>query len=635
MSAPSTTVPSGGGSEPDHGPKPVKELETVVIRFAGDSGDGMQLTGSQFTNESALAGNDIATLPDFPAEIRAPAGTLAGVSGFQLHFSSHRIFTPGDQPDVLVVMNPAALAVNLEDLADGGTLIADSDGFTTANLRKAGFERNPLDDEAVCGRVQVVRVPITKMTAQTLAELNLPNKTVVRCKNFFALGLCAWLFNRPTEETLAWIRSRFGKAPALVDANTRAFNAGWNFGETTELFTSSYRVAEAEIEPGRYTNITGNTALAYGLMAAAAKAGKRLFYASYPITPASDVLHELASHKEYGVATFQAEDEIAAAGAALGAAFGGAIAATASSGPGISLKAETLGLAVMVELPLVAVNVQRGGPSTGLPTKTEQSDLLQALYGRHGECPLPVLAASSPTDCFEVAFEAVRIAIKYMTPVLILSDGYLANGSKPWRLPRFEELPEVPAKFWTNSLGFHPYLRDEDTLSRPWVVPGTPGLEHRIGGLEKDYESGDISYLPENHERMVRVRAAKIEGIASELEPATVYGAESGDAIVVGWGSTFGSIREAVSRLAGDGMSVGQMHLRWLNPLPPGVGEILARYRRVIVPELNLGQLVRVLRDRFLVDAISISKVQGQPFKVEQLVDRIRATVLQGAGGRS
>ena len=617
MSAPSTIVPPQ--------PKPVEELETVVIRFAGDSGDGMQVTGTQFTTESALAGNDIATLPDFPAEIRAPAGTLAGVSGFQLHFSSQRIFTPGDQPDVLVVMNAAALAVNIDDLRDGGTLIADSDGFTTANLRKVGYETNPLQAEALARRVRVFQAPITKMTAQTLAPLNLPNKTVVRCKNFFALGMCAWLFNRPTEETLTWVRSRFRKAPELIEANTRAFKAGWAFGETSEMFTSSYRVAQAEIEPGRYTSITGNQALAFGLMAAAAKASKQLFYASYPITPASDVLHELASHKNFGVMTFQAEDEIAAAGAALGAAFGGAIAVTASSGPGISLKGETIGLGVMVELPMIIVNVQRGGPSTGLPTKTEQADLLQALYGRHGECPLPVIAAYSPTDCFDAAFDAVRVAIKYMTPVILLSDGFLANGSKPWKLPRFEDLPAIPAKYWTNTVGFHPYLRDEDTLSRPWVVPGTPGLEHRIGGLEKDYDSGNISYLPTNHERMVRVRASKVEKVADEIPPPEVFGDGAGEALVVGWGSTFGSIREAVIRLRRDGHKVGHMHLRWLNPLPPGVGEILERYDRVIVPELNLGQLVRVLRERFLVDAIPISKVQGQPFKAQQLTERIRS----------
>ncbi len=620
----------GVASTVSTGSKPVKEVSTVVIRFAGDSGDGMQLTGTQFTNESALAGNDIATFPDFPAEIRAPAGTLAGVSGFQLNFSSERIFTPGDQPDVLVVMNPAALAVNLEDLVDGGSLIVDTDAFTKSNLRKAGYEGDPLEDNSLNQRVRVFPIPVTKLTQQALADLNLPNKTVVRCKNFFALGLCSWLYHRPIDSTLDWIRQKFGKAEALVEANTRAFQTGWNYGETTEIFASSYQVRAAEIEPGTYTNMTGNKALAFGLMAAAAKADKQLFYGSYPITPASDILHELSAHKNFGVTTFQAEDEIAAVGAALGASFAGSVAVTGTSGPGVSLKGETLGLAVMVELPLVCVNIQRGGPSTGLPTKTEQSDLLQALYGRHGECPMAVLAASSPTDCFDAAFEAVRVAVKYMTPVMLLSDGYLANGSKPWNIPSYADLPEVPAKYWTNDVGFHPYLRDEDTLSRPWVVPGTPGLEHRIGGLEKDYDSGNISYLPTNHEKMTRVRAAKIAGIADELDAPEIAGADSGDALIVGWGSTYGSIAAATTQLLEEGKRVGHLHLRWLNPLPNGLDEIFARYRHVIVPELNFGQLVRVLRDRYLVDAVPVSQVRGQPFIVEQLAARI-STILEGS----
>lgn len=612
------------------GSKPVKEVSTVVIRFAGDSGDGMQLTGTQFTNESALAGNDIATFPDFPAEIRAPAGTLAGVSGFQLNFSSERIFTPGDQPDVLVVMNPAALAVNLEDLVDGGSLIVDTDAFTKSNLRKAGYDGDPLEDTSLNQRVRVFPIPVTKLTQQALADLNLPNKTVVRCKNFFALGLCSWLYHRPIDSTLDWIRQKFGKSEALVEANTRAFQTGWNYGETTEIFASSYQVRAAEIEPGTYTNMTGNKALAFGLMAAAAKADKQLFYGSYPITPASDILHELSDHKNFGVTTFQAEDEIAAVGAALGASFAGSVGVTGTSGPGVSLKGETLGLAVMVELPLVCVNIQRGGPSTGLPTKTEQSDLLQALYGRHGECPMAVIAASSPTDCFDAAFEAVRVAVKYMTPVMLLSDGYLANGSKPWNIPNYADLPEIPAKYWTNDVGFHPYLRDEDTLSRPWVVPGTPGLEHRIGGLEKDYDSGNISYLPTNHEKMTRVRAAKISGIADELDAPEIAGADSGDALIVGWGSTYGSIAAATTQLLDEGKKVGHLHLRWLNPLPNGLDEIFARYRHIIVPELNFGQLVRVLRDRYLVDAVPVSQVRGQPFKVQQLAARI-STILEGS----
>ncbi len=620
----------GVASTVSTGSKPVKEVSTVVIRFAGDSGDGMQLTGTQFTNESALAGNDIATFPDFPAEIRAPAGTLAGVSGFQLNFSSERIFTPGDQPDVLVVMNPAALAVNLEDLVDGGSLIVDTDAFTKSNLRKAGYDGDPLEDTSLNQRVRVFPIPVTKLTQQALADLNLPNKTVVRCKNFFALGLCSWLYHRPIDSTLDWIRQKFGKSEALVEANTRAFQTGWNYGETTEIFASSYQVRAAEIEPGTYTNMTGNKALAFGLMAAAAKADKQLFYGSYPITPASDILHELSDHKNFGVTTFQAEDEIAAVGAALGASFAGSVGVTGTSGPGVSLKGETLGLAVMVELPLVCVNIQRGGPSTGLPTKTEQSDLLQALYGRHGECPMAVIAASSPTDCFDAAFEAVRVAVKYMTPVMLLSDGYLANGSKPWNIPNYADLPEIPAKYWTNDVGFHPYLRDEDTLSRPWVVPGTPGLEHRIGGLEKDYDSGNISYLPTNHEKMTRVRAAKISGIADELDAPEIAGADSGDALIVGWGSTYGSIAAATTQLLDEGKKVGHLHLRWLNPLPNGLDEIFARYRHIIVPELNFGQLVRVLRDRYLVDAVPVSQVRGQPFKVQQLAARI-STILEGS----
>lgn len=604
------------------GQKPVETREHVVIRFAGDSGDGMQLTGTQFTNQSAIAGNDIVTLPDFPAEIRAPAGTLAGVSGFQLNFSSQHIFTPGDRPDVLVVMNPAAYAVNVDDLVEGGILIADVDAFSKSNLRKAGFEGSPLDAEGLTDRYQLFAVPITKMTIETLKDLNLPQKTVVRCKNFFALGLCSWLFNRPTDETLGWIAKKF-KKPELIEANTRAFHAGWNYGETTEAFAGTYQVAEADIEPGRYTNVTGNKALAWGLMAAAAKADKQLFYASYPITPASDILHELADHKDFGVITFQAEDEIAAAGAALGAAFGGSIGVTGTSGPGVALKGETLGLAVMVELPMVIVNVQRGGPSTGLPTKPEQSDLLQALYGRHGESPVAVLAPSSPTDCFDVAFEAIRVAIKYMTPVIVLSDGFLANGSKPWPTPSFADLPEISAKYWTETLGFHPYLRDEDTLSRPWVVPGTPGLEHRVGGLEKDYDSGNISYVPQNHERMIRVRASKIQRIADELDPPEVMGDSEAETLVVGWGSTYGALFAAVKELNEQGKPVAHVHLRWLNPLPPGLEELMARYKRVIVAEMNMGQLIRVLREQFLIEAYPVNRVQGQPFKTSELLIEI------------
>jgi 2-oxoglutarate ferredoxin oxidoreductase subunit alpha len=609
-----------------NGSKPVRSLDTVVIRFAGDSGDGMQLTGTQFTNQSAIAGNDIATLPDFPAEIRAPAGTLAGVSGFQLNFSNREVFTPGDRPDVLVVMNAAALAVNLSELVDGGILIADSDGFSKANLRKAGYEENPLEAAGLSDRYRVFRIGITKLTAEALKDLQLPTKTVSRCKNFFALGLCSWLFSRPTEETLDWIRSKFRSAD-LIEANLRAFRAGWAYGETTEAFAFRYDVAAAEIAPGRYTSITGNKALAYGLAAAAAKAGKQLYYGSYPITPASDILHELADLKHFGVVTFQAEDEIAAVASALGASFAGSLGVTGTSGPGVSLKLETIGLAVMVELPLVVVSVQRGGPSTGLPTKPEQSDLLQALFGRHGESPVAVLAPASPTECFDAAFEAVRVAIKYMTPVILLSDGFLANGSKPWLIPKFDELPAIPAKHWTQGDGFHPYLRDEDSLSRPWIVPGTAGFEHRIGGLEKDYDTGNISYSASNHDHMVRVRATKIARIADDLKPVEVLGNSDAEVLVVGWGSTLGPIEAATEELAETGLPIAHVHLRWLNPLPPGLEEVLRRYSKVIVPEMNLGQLVRLLRDRFLVDAIPINRVEGRPFKASELAADIRARV--------
>jgi 2-oxoglutarate ferredoxin oxidoreductase subunit alpha len=605
-------------------------LETVVIRFAGDSGDGMQLTGTQFTSESAIAGNDIATLPDFPAEIRAPAGTLAGVSGFQLNFSSREVFTPGDRPDVLVVMNPAAYAVNIADLVDGGILIVDTDGFSKPNLRKAGYEDNPLDARGMSERYRIFRIPISKLTSEALKDLQLPTKTVSRCKNFFTLGLCSWLYSRPTEETVGWIKAKFRTAE-LIEANLRAFNAGWSFGETTDAFAMRYTVGSAHIPPGRYTSMTGNKAVAYGLMAAAAKADKKLYYASYPITPASDILHELAEQKNFGVVTFQAEDEIAAAASAVGASFAGAIGVTGTSGPGLSLKLETIGLAVMVELPLVVVDVQRGGPSTGLPTKPEQADLLQAIFGRHGESPVVVLAPSSPTDCFHAAFQAVATAIKYMTPVILLSDGFLANGSKPWAIPSFKDLPDIPAKFWSKNVGFHPYLRDEDTLSRPWVVPGTAGLEHRIGGLEKDYDSGNISYIAENHDRMVRVRASKIARIADELPDIEAIGPEDADVLVVGWGSTLGSIEAAIRDLAAEGIGVAHAHLRWMNPLEPGLDRLLARYRKVLVPELNLGQLVRLLRDRFMVDAIPINRMEGRPFKAGELAAEIRKHVRKPA----
>ncbi len=610
------------------GAKPTQTLESVVIRFAGDSGDGMQLTGTQFTNESALAGNDIATFPDYPAEIRAPAGTLAGVSGFQLHFSSSAVFTPGERPDVLVAMNPAALKVNLAALGDNAIVIVDTDAFSKGNLRKAGYAENPLEGSDLDG-FRVFALPMTKLTTAALADMDLPNKTVVRCKNFFALGLCSWMFSRPTEATVEWIGTKFRRAPALVEANTRVFKAGWNYGETTEAFISNYEVKPAKIDPGHYTTVTGNMAIAWGVLAAAAKADKQLVYGSYPITPASEILHEIAAQsKTFGAVAVQAEDEIAAIGVAIGASFAGSIGVTGTSGPGVALKGEAIGLAVMTELPLVVFNVQRGGPSTGLPTKTEQADLFQALYGRNGESPVPVLAPSTPADCFEVAFEAVRIAIKHMTPVIVLSDGYIANGAQPWRIPSFDALPDVPARFWRETVGFHPYLRDEDTLARPWVELGTPGLEHRIGGIEKDYESGNISYAPENHEKMIRARASKVERIADELPAVKVNGKANGQAVVVGWGSTYGAIEESVSILNEEGFDVGHICLRWLNPLPRDLGEVLARYDTVLVPELNMGQMVRLIREQFLVDAIPVTKVQGLPFGAHELADRIR-TVLE------
>ena len=603
--------------------KPVESLETVVIRFAGDSGDGMQLAGTQFTIESALAGNDLSTLPDFPAEIRAPTGTLAGVSGFQLNFSSQEVFTPGDMCDVLVAMNPAALKVNIDDLKTNGMLIVDKETFTDANLKKAEYAVNPLTDGSL-DRYRVFEVDITKLTTNALIDSGLSNKAVQRCKNFFALGLTSWIFQRPIEPTLRWIDTKFKKTPELGTANARVLRAGYNFGETTEIFLTAYEVVPAKISPGKYRNITGNTATALGFLAASQKSGLPLFYGSYPITPASDILHELATYKQFGVYTFQAEDEIAAIGAALGAAFGGAIGVTATSGPGICLKGETMGLAVMVELPLVIADIQRGGPSTGLPTKTEQADLMLAMYGRHGECPLPILAASTPADCFATAFEAVRIAVRYMTPVVFLSDGYIANGAEPWLIPRSAELPEIKVEFRTDPDGYQPYLRDEATLARPWVVPGTPGLEHRIGGLEREHLTGNVSYAPVNHEHMVRLRARKIAGIAAEIPPTEVNGPREGDLVIVGWGSTFGAISSATKELRAAGLAVAQVHLRHLNPLPPDLGAILKRYRRVLVPEMNMGQLVRLLRAEYAIDAVGLNKIQGRPFKVTEIVQRAR-----------
>ena len=601
--------------------KRVETRDTVVIRFAGDSGDGMQVTGMQFTTESALAGNDLATLPDFPAEIRAPAGTLAGVSAFQLNFSSNEVFTPGDDLDVLVAMNPAALKMNVSDLKSGGILIVDREGFNEQNLKKAEYESNPLEDGSL-DRYQLFQAEVTRLTSAALKDLGLSARSVFRCRNFFCLGMTSWLYHRPIEPAEAWIKERFKKTPELVEANVRALRAGHNFAENAELFAVSYEIRPAKIAPGKYRNITGNTATALGFVCAATKAGRPLFLGSYPITPASDVLHELSGWKQYGVYTFQAEDEIAGIGAALGAAFGGAIAITTTSGPGMNLKAETVGLALAVELPIVVTDIQRAGPSTGMPTKTEQADLLMAMYGRHGESPVPVLAAATPADCFRMAFEAVRIAVKYMTPVVLLTDGYLANGAEPWLIPDPATLPEVPVAFRTEASGFFPYLRDEETLSRPWVVPGTPGLEHRIGGLEKEYLTGNVSYAPTNHEQMIRVRARKIAGIIREIPPLEVFGPPEGELLVVGWGSTYGSITQAVRELQAAGHAVAHVHLRHLNPLPADLGGILRRYRRVLVPEMNLGQLVRLIRAEYLVDAIGFNKIQGRPFKVSEIVSR-------------
>jgi 2-oxoglutarate/2-oxoacid ferredoxin oxidoreductase subunit alpha len=604
-------------------PRPVEKLDRVVVRFAGDSGDGMQITGDRFTATAAAVGNDLSTLPDFPAEIRAPAGTLPGVSAFQIHFSSEDITTPGDEPDVLVAMNPAALKVNLRDLKPNGVLILNIDSFAAKDLEKAGYAANPVDDHSLDG-YRVVPIELTRLTRDSLKETKLTAKEKERCKNFFALGLMYYLYNRPFDNTLAWLESKFRDKPDFIAANTLALKAGWAYGEAAELFQTTYEVAPAKLAPGKYRNINGNSALALGLVAAATKARLPLFLGSYPITPASDVLHELSRYKNYNVFTFQAEDEISAVGAALGAAFTGALGATTTSGPGLALKGEMIGLAVMTELPLVIVDIQRAGPSTGMPTKTEQADLLQALYGRHGESPVCVIAASSPADCFLTAFEAARIAILHRVPVIVLSDGYLANGSEPWLLPRAGDLPPIDPAFRTDPHDFQPYLRDPKTLARPWVRPGTPGLQHRIGGLEKWDGSGNVSYDPQNHEHMVHVRAEKVARIADDIPEAAVSGPASGKLLLVGWGSTQGAISSAVRDLGREGITVSQVHLRYLNPLPRNLGDVLRRFERVLVPEMNMGQLASVLRSKYLVDVVSYSKVQGQPFKRREVMQRVR-----------
>jgi 2-oxoglutarate ferredoxin oxidoreductase subunit alpha len=597
-------------------------LEQAVIRFCGDSGDGMQITGGQFTNTAAVFGNDLSTFPDFPAEIRAPAGTLPGVSGFQIHFASRDVYTPGDAVDVLIAMNPAALKMNVADLKTGGILIVNTDNFKDVDLKKAQMTVSPLEDHSLDG-YRLFKVELTKLTRAALKELGLDAKTMDRCKNFFALGMCYWLYNRSMDTTVRYLEDKFKGKPQIIEANKLAMKAGYAFCETTEAFQVSYEIPKAKLPAGRYRNISGNSAMALGLVAASERARLPLFLGSYPITPASDILHELSMYKSFGVLTFQAEDEIAAVTSAIGAAYGGALAVTTTSGPGMALKGEAIGLAIMTELPIVICDIQRGGPSTGLPTKTEQADLLQSLFGRNSEAPLPVLAAATPGDCFWIALEASRIAVKYMVPVIVLSDGYLANGAEPWKIPQMSEIPEFPVTFETRAEGFLPYKREPKTLSRPWAVPGTPGLEHRIGGLEKQDGTGNVNYEPLNHEHMVHLRAEKVARIAQDIPDVVPEGDAEGDLLIVGWGSTYGSITAAVRHQRAKGRKIGQVHLRHLNPLPKNLGEVLKRYKKVLVPEMNLGQLVIVLRAKYLVDAISYPKVQGKPFQVSEVEAKI------------
>ena len=606
-----------------------KQLERVTIRFAGDSGDGMQLTGTQFTRTAATFGNDISTFPDYPAEIRAPAGSLPGVSGFQLSFSSTEIHTPGDAPDVLVAMNPAALKANLGELPAGGALIVNEDAFTSQNLSKVGYASNPLSDGSL-KQWNVFSVPVSTLNSRALEGLGLTNKQVDLTKNFFALGLMFWLYERDMEATVKWIDDKFSKRPEIAEGNKRALKAGYNFGETTEIFHERYIVPPAKLPAGHYRNITGNEATALGFVAASRLAGRDLFYGSYPITPASDILHQLAGYKNFGVKTFQAEDEIAAIGAAIGAAYGGAMGLTASSGPGIALKSEALGLAVMVELPLVIVDVQRAGPSTGMPTKNEQADLLQMMFGRNSDSPIPIVAPATPGECFTYAVEAWRLALKYMTPVAFMSDAFLASGAEPWRIPNPDDLPPIAVPNRTEREGFFPYLRDAETLARPWAVPGTPGLEHRIGGLEKADISGNVSYDPDNHHRMQLLRHAKVAGIANDIPPLDVFGPSEGDLLVLGWGSTYGAIRSAVERLQGRGVSIAHAHLRYLNPFPANTEAVIRSYQRVLIPEVNLGQLLMLIRAKYLVDAIGYDRVRGKPFRIAELeaeAERVLATL--------
>ncbi|MCB9059183.1 MAG: 2-oxoacid:acceptor oxidoreductase subunit alpha [Calditrichae bacterium] len=600
--------------------KASEKKQRITIRFAGDSGDGIQLSGGQFTNTTALFGNDLSTLPDFPAEIRAPAGTLFGVSGFQIQFSSTDVHTPGDEFDVLIAMNPAALKVNLKQLKQNGIIIVNKDAFSVRNLKLADYDQNPLEDRSLDG-YQVFDVPITSLTRETLVDTSLSAKEKDRCKNFFALGIAYWMFTRPLDTTLRWIETKFKSKPDLVEANSLALNAGYGYALSTEIFTTSYHIEQAKVEPGIYRNITGNEAIVIGLITAAKKAGMELFLGGYPITPASDILHYMSRYRNYDVKTFQAEDEIAGIGAALGASFAGALGVTASSGPGIALKSEFLGYAVMTELPLVVINIQRGGPSTGLPTKTEQSDLLQAVYGRNGEAPIPVVAAQSPADCFNAAFEAAKIALKFTTPVLLLSDGYIANGAEPWRIPDPDNIPEIKIQYAESNGEYKPYLRNPDTLSRIMSLPGTAGNEHRLGGLEKEDISGNVSYDADNHDKMVRLRAEKISKINTLVSSPVLDGESKGDVLIISWGSTFGTIKNAVEKIRENGNSVSWYHMRWINPLPPNLSEFIHNFKHVLVPEINLGQLIKIIRSEYLVDAKPFNLVRGLPFSTRDIIN--------------
>jgi len=611
--------------------KETLDLKEVTIRFAGDSGDGMQLTGSQFSDTTALMGNDLGTLPDYPAEIRAPAGTLYGVSGFQVHFSSSDIHTPGDTPDVLVAMNPAALKKNLVDLKHDGIIIVNTDSFDAKNLKLANYSVNPLEDDSLAG-YKVYPVPITTLTSTALKDSGLSIKDINRCKNFFALGLMYWLYNRPLEPTLKWLTSKFKNKPEILNANETALKTGYFFGDTTEIFENRYTVEPAKLKKGTYRNISGNEATALGLVTASIKSGLPLFLGSYPITPATDILQFLAGYKNFGVKTFQAEDEIAGITSAIGAAFAGSLAVTTTSGPGVALKTEAIGLGVMTELPLVIVNVQRGGPSTGLPTKTEQADLLQAIYGRNGEAPIPVLAAATPSDCFYMAIEAARIAVKYMTPVMLLTDGYIGNGTEPWRIPHENEIPEIPVKFATKAEGFAPYSRDEN-LARPWAIPGTPGLEHRIGGLEKANITGNVNYDPSNHDAMVKLREQKIQNVKNDIPDLTVQGDAEGELLVLGWGGTYGAIKEAVDKATSRGLKVSQAHLKYVHPMPKNTKDVLSKFKKVLIPEINLGQLAKIVRSEFLIDVLQYNLVRGLPFRSSDIENQI-VEILGGKNGK-